>query len=255
VDEDGGEDIYRQFAREEAADRRGWWGALAAAAAIHLLLLVSPLPWARGNAPQVAPPTTAPFRLRELRFAPLRLPPTPPVAEVTRAPEVPPDPGPPPDASVDLLVPRGSAGGLVPPQPLITPPPPFPTELWRQRLGGEVVLTLVVDTAGEVAEVTVEEVSVGASEAGESGEAGDGGEAGEDGASAAEPEGTAAFRDAMGRAAAEAVRRWLFLPATVSGNPITSAISVRVRYPAPPPPDGGAGVAPDGSAPTPPASS
>jgi len=230
--DDGGEDIYRQFAREEAADRRGWWGALAAAAAVHLLLLVTPLPWAGGAAPQVVPSTPAPFRLRELRFAPPRPPPTPPAAEVTAAADEPSDSGPPPAAAVDLLVPSGPAGGLVPPQPLVTPPPPFPEELWRRGLGGEVVLTLVVDTAGEVAEVTVEEVTVGV------------GEGGGENVSGEPVESSAAFRDAVGRAAAEAARHWVFLPGSLAGNPISCAISVRVRYPAPPPPAGSEGRVP-----------
>jgi hypothetical protein len=220
--EDGGEEMYRQFAREEAADRRRGLAALAAAAVVHLALLAAPVPWGRGHGPMTLPPTAATaFRLQALRFAP-----PPPAAEPLAAESVPAEPaeiGPPPAATAELLVPRGPAGDLVPPQPLVTPPPPYPSELWRRGGGGEVVLTLVVDTAGEVSEVTVEEVRLEADgEEDREETVGDRGET----------RGPAAFADALGRAAAESVRHWLFLPATLSGNPIPTAVTVRVAFPA-----------------------
>jgi len=221
---DGGEEIYLQFAREEATDRRRRRAALAAALVAHLLVLAAPLSWGGGPAPVALPPAPATaFRLQALRFAPPQPPTAPPAAEDAAPAEEPADPGPPPAAAAELLVPRGPAGDLVPPQPLDTPPPPVPPELWRRGLGGEVTLTLVVDTAGEVAHVTVEAVDLEDARIGE----------GSDGAAA-----SAALADALGRSAAEAVRRWLFLPATLSGNPISTAVSVRVSYPAaaPPPP-------------------
>ena len=242
---DGGEEIYRQFAREEAADRRRGLAALAAAALVHVLLLASPLPWGGDPAPVILPPAAAgAFRLQEMRFAPPRpsaVPPQPPEAPSAVEPA---DPGPPPAATAELLVPRGPGGGLVPPQPVVAPPPPYPSELWRRGIGGEVVLTLVVDAQGEVGEVTVEEVRLepAAAEPNEADSATSGAIPGD---GRPEPGGDgAAFAEAVGRAAAEAVRGWLFLPATLSGSPITTAVTVRIGYPpgpaaaGPPPPAG-----------------
>jgi hypothetical protein len=221
--EDGGEAIYRQFAREEAADRRRGVAALAAAAVAHLALLAAPVPWGRGAGPVTLPPTAATaFRLQALRFAPPQPPAAVPLAAESPS-EAAAELGPPPDASAELLVPAGPAGDLVPPQPLVTPPPPYPPELWRRGGGGEVLLTLVVDAAGEVAEVTVEAVRLEA--AGEE----DRDERIRERRETRVPD---ALAEALGRAAAESVRHWLFLPATLSGNPISTAVTVRVAFPA-----------------------
>lgn len=184
------------FAGEEIADRRRLRWALAAAAAVHLAVLLVPVPTVR-------PPTGASavevgdelFRLREVRFAPPEPPAPVPAVEgvVGKAEEA----IPPPEAEVEMLA-SGPRGALVPPRPLSTPPPPYPRPAWRRGSDAEVVLSLLVSAGGEVHEVTVEE---GPAE--------------------------------LAALAAEAARDWLFVPATVDGAPVAVGIPVRVRFPAP----------------------
>lgn len=205
-------DPYDVLAREAAADRRRLRVAAVAALACHLLLLVVPLPSPGDGLEVHQAPAVAPFRLQEVRFAPPPLepvapePPEPAVMAVPPMPlEVLPEPeraaeprAVPPVASAEILLPQGTAGNLVPPQPLVTPPPPYPESVWSRGIHGDVVLTLVVDGEGRVVDVTVEE--------------------------GPEP---------LGGLAAATARRWLFLPASLGGNAITTAIRVHVHFPRP----------------------
>lgn len=218
--DDGGAGIYRQFASEEAADRRRLGWGLVVAVLVHVVVLAAPLGW-WAEEPVVTMPAAPKeaFLLRSLRFAPPEPPaavpvPADPATETLR-------PDPPAPARAEILVPPGPAAGLVPPQPLRTPPPPSPESLWSRGLGAEVRLTVVVDPRGEVAEVTVEEVLVAS-----------GAEPGTEAADEAEPV-SPAQRSIYAEVAAEAVRQWRFLPATHHGNPVSLGIGVRVMFPAP----------------------
>lgn len=200
---DAGADVYEIYAREEAADRGRLRVSICLALVLHAVVLAVPWPRSSGDRRMTLPATAVtPFRLHDFRFRP---PQSPPTAATTvtdeRAPEdtaPPAEPQAPPLPSAELLVPPGPAGSLVPPQPVATPPPPYPETLWERGVGGEVVLTLVIDPFGVVTDVEREE---GAQE--------------------------------LADAAAQTVRRWTFLPATLDGQPVATAVSVRVSFPLP----------------------
>lgn|GEM_PF-4043603 len=229
--DDGGAGIYRQFANEEAADRRRLGWGLVLAVVVHGALLVLPLGWWGGGEEAVTMPPVPgeTFLLRALRFAPPEPPAATPVMSETDAANIRPEP--PAPARAEILVPPGPAGDLVPPQPLRIPPPRSLAALWERGLGAEVRLTLVVDVRGEVAEATVEEVRLRHADGGEGGVGNEAGEA---------PELSAGQRRLLGEVAVEAVEGWRFLPATLQGNPIALGIGVVVIFPAPEAVPGGA---------------
>jgi periplasmic protein TonB len=202
-------------AAAQAGDRRRRRRALAAAVVVHLLILMAPRP--RPDAgPPVDPGDPRLFLLTDVRFAPPE-PPEPVVPELDpEAEDAPPEeeiveeaapPGPPPPPAVEVLFPEGDLSRLTPPRPLDAAPPPAPPEAPAE--GGEVHLYLQLDENGQVYGVR-----------GASGDA------------------------ALLAAAAQAAKGWVFLPATLDGQPIPVVVEVVVRFPrrappaAPPPPAG-----------------
>lgn len=244
---DGDAGIYEEFAREEAADRRRLRAGLGAALVVHVVLILAPLPWDGEKLAVTLPATTREaFVLSSLSFAPPE--PPAPVPVPAEAPPEPFDPGPPPAAQAEVLVAPGPATGLVPPQPLLTPPPESPQALWRRGLGAEVLLTVIVDTFGEVAEVEVEAIralaaplatgsednaatrdEVPTPDPEVDGPPGEGGGSVTVGLDAAD-------RMLYAETAMEVVRRWRFMPATLSGNPLSAGIGVRIVFPPAPAP-------------------
>lgn len=203
TEREGPLDPYETFAREEAADRGRLRASVCVALVVHAVLLVAPWPRVAPGDEVTLPATAAtPFRLQSFRFLPPRPPPEPPAAEpVAEEPPAeetapPAEPQPPPHASAELLVPPGPVGSLLPPQPVSTPAPPVPEGLWRHGIGGEVVLRLLIDQYGQVVEIEREE---GAEE--------------------------------LAAAAVQTVRYWTFLPATLDGQPIATAVSLRLTFP------------------------
>lgn len=199
--------------RDEESDRRRRRRALAAALALHLLILLAPRP-RLDSGPPAEPGDPRLFLLTEVRFAPPE-PPAPVVPELEAVEEPPPEeeadeeaapPGPPPPPPVEVLFPQGDLSRLTPPRPLDAAPPPAPPGAPAE--GGEVRLYLQLDERGQVYGVRPA-----------------GGDA------------------ALLAAAATAAKGWVFLPATLDGQPIPVVVEVVVRFPrarpaATPPPAG-----------------
>lgn len=199
-------DLLADRLREARADRGRWRAALAAAAAVHLAILLAPRPDLAAGRP-AAGGGRPPLELKTFRFAPPEPPPEPLPAEPEPAEATPADepgpPGPPVRPTVEVLFAESDLSRLVPPEPVATPPPAIPEEARRAGRGGEVILVVYLDAAGEIAAVRALEG----------------------------PEELAA-------AALEAARGWRFLPGTLDGNPIPVALEVRVTFPGDPPADG-----------------
>ena len=87
-------------------------------------------------------------------------------------------------------------GDFTPPTRLATPLPSLPQAAWAAGVSGTVVLMLVIDTAGDVAEVQVIEGL---------------------------PEGTT-------ERAVQAVRQWKFKPAEKDGRPVSVYHRVALRF-------------------------
>lgn len=208
--------MLAERAAAEAADRRRRRRALAAAVVVHLLVLLAPRPRSESG-PPADPGDPRLFLLTEVRFAPPE-PPEPVVPELEAVEEPPPEeevedeeaaaPGPPPPPPVEVLFPEGDLSRLTPPQPLDAAPPPAPAGASAE--GGEVHLYLQLDERGQVYGVR-----------------------------------TAGGEPALLAAAAEAAKRWVFIPATLDGQPIPVVVEVVVRFPrsrpapvATPPPTG-----------------
>lgn len=194
-------DLLADRVREARADRSRYRAALLGAAAAHLLLLLAPLP----DLAHDRPPSggqDAGFELRTFRFAPPAPPPPEPVPAEPEIEEAAPDeeapgpPGPPARTTVEILFAESELSRLVPPQPVDIAPPPIPEEARREERGGEVILVVYLDAAGEIAGVRALEG----------------------------PEDLAA-------AALETARGWRFLPGTLDGNPIPVAVEVRIVFP------------------------
>lgn len=209
---DGGETAPWWRDREEGTDRRRRRRALAAAVVVHLLILLAPRP-RLDSGPPAEPGDPRLFLLTDTRFAPPE-PPAPVVPEPEAIEEPPPEeeaeesapPGPPPPPAVEVLFPEGDLSRLTPPRPLDAAPPPAPPEAPAE--GGEVRLYLQLDERGQVYGVRPA-----------------GGDA------------------ALLAAAAAAAKGWVFLPATLDGQPIPVVVEVVVRFPrsraaASPPPAG-----------------
>lgn len=190
-------------AAEQAAERRLRRRAWIAAAVVHLLVLAAPRP-RPDPGPPGDPGDPRLFLLTEVRFAPPE-PPAPVVPAVADEVEAEPEeeepatPGPPPPPPVEVLFPEGDLSRLTPPRPLSAVPPPPPEDAPAE--GGEVHLYLQLDELGRVYGVR-----------------------------------TARGDAALLAAAAEAARGWVFLPATLDGQPIPVVVEVVVRFPRRPPP-------------------
>jgi TonB family protein len=107
------------------------------------------------------------------------------------------DPG---DAAVNAVgakVDQGAKVDRLPSTLPINPEPPYPEELRRQRIGGQVVLWLAIAADGTVAEVRVDKSS-----------------------------GYAAFDES----AVTTVRRWRFEPARRGGQPVRFEVRLPVTF-------------------------
>lgn len=195
--------LLAAHAARQAAERRLRRRAWVAAVLVHLLVLAAPRP-RPDPGPPGDPGDPRLFLLTEVRFAPPE-PPAPVVPAVADEVEAEPEeeeaatPGPPPPPPVEVLFPEGDLSRLTPPRPLQAVPPPAPEGAPAE--GGEVHLYLQLDELGRVYGVR-----------------------------------TARGDAALLAAAAEAARGWVFLPATLDGQPIPVVVEVVVRFPRRPPP-------------------
>jgi protein TonB len=131
----------------------------------------------------------------------------PPVLEAAAEPEPSPLPDPPPVATRDAAPPAGPAAGepgagaaeeaaLVPPRIKRVVKPSYPPIALRQRIGGIVILRVLVSETGQPREVEV----------------------------------LRGVRGGLSDAAAAAVRRWTFEPATRNGEPVSAWTTVPIPF-------------------------
>ena len=206
----------------EAQDRRRLRTAVLAAAGFHLLLFGLPAPSPEAVA---APPAERPLVVvRPVRFQPPEEPPErPPERREVRVPVPDPTPDDPEplrpldlpavekeawDGALIVDVPDGPpprieapevyqvGGRIAPPRPLEQPPPRYSEAARRARIQGPVVLALILGEDGRVASLEV----------------------------------VRGLPFGLSDAAAEAVARWRYEPATLGGRPVKVRMTVTVNF-------------------------
>ncbi|HEX2254250.1 MAG TPA: energy transducer TonB [Thermoanaerobaculia bacterium] len=203
--------------------------AFAAAAALHLAILLLPLPLADAVPARDEPPPE-PFVVRTVRFQPPPVPPEPRPPRAERAVQIPmPDPTPdlpepvyelpplplPDLATLAVEVPAPPAvavaepaplpaveepiwigGDVARPRALHAPPPAYTEAARRTRVQGVVLLEVLLDRDGRVADVQVRRsLAMGLTES-----------------------------------AVQTVRRWRYEPATIAGRAVPARMMVTVRF-------------------------